>query len=126
MLSIQDLLPYPLISYAVDTPFGALVEQMYQEAGEPRRLAVEVSSPQNACSLVQAGAGIAIVDEFSVRSRTSGEFVVRPIAQSKVLTASLLQSRFEPLSQLAQAFVDTLRKTMREQGFELASGQTRN
>ncbi|ANN79474.1 LysR substrate-binding domain-containing protein [Bordetella flabilis] len=126
MLTIEDLLPYPLISYGADTPFGSLVEQMYQEAGQPRRVAVEVSSPQNACSLVQAGAGIAIVDQFSVRSRTSGEFVVRPIAQSKVLTASLLQSRFEPLSQLAQAFVDTLRATMREQGFELASGQTRS
>lgn len=120
-LTIPDLLPFPLISYGADTPFGTLVEQMYQEAGHPRRLAVEVSSPQNACSLVQAGAGIAIVDEFSVKSRTSGEFVVRPIAQSKVLTASLVQSRFEPLSQLAQAFVDTLRATMREQGFELAS-----
>ncbi|HTJ98069.1 MAG TPA: LysR substrate-binding domain-containing protein [Bordetella sp.] len=120
-LSIQDLQPYPLISYGADTPLGALVEQMYQEAGEPRRLAVEVSSPQNACSLVQAGAGIAIVDEFSVRSRTSGEFVVRPIVQAKVLTATLLQSRFDPLSQLAQDFVDILRVTLKDQGFAPAS-----
>jgi DNA-binding transcriptional LysR family regulator len=114
LLSIGDLLPYPLISYGGDTPFGMLVEQT-------RRLAVEVSSPQNACSLVQAGAGIAIVDEFSVKSRTQGDFVVRPIDQAKILTASLVQSRFEPLSQLAQAFVDVLRHTLQEQGFELSA-----
>ena len=87
LLSIADLLPYPLISYGGDTPFGTLVEQMYQEAGHTRRVAVEVSSPQNACSLVQAGAGIAIVDEFSVKSRTQGDFVVRPINQAKILAS---------------------------------------
>jgi DNA-binding transcriptional LysR family regulator len=124
-LSVGDLSPYPLISYGPDTPLGALIEQMYQESGEPRRLAMEVSSPQNACSLVQAGAGVAIVDEFSVRSRAPGEFAVRPIARTKRLTASLLHSRFQPPSQLAQDFADTLRATMREQGFASASGQTR-
>ncbi|MYZ43921.1 LysR substrate-binding domain-containing protein [Schauerella aestuarii] len=118
-LTIADLQPYPLISYGADTPFGVLVDQMYQEAGHTRRVAVEVSSPQNACSLVQVGAGIAIVDAFSVKSRTSGDFVVRPVAHAKTLTANLVQSRFEPLSQLAQGFVDTLRATMQEQGFAL-------
>ncbi|WP_312997859.1 LysR substrate-binding domain-containing protein [Achromobacter animicus] len=126
LLSIGDLLPYPLISYGGDTPFGMLVEQMYHEAGQARRLAVEVSSPQNACSLVQAGAGIAIVDEFSVKSRTQGDFVVRPIDQAKILTASLVQSRFEPLSQLAQAFVEVLRHTLCEQGFELSTNVQTN
>jgi len=87
---------------------------------------VEVSSPQNACSLVQAGAGIAIVDEFSVKSRTQGDFVVRPIDQAKILTASLVQSRFEPLSQLAQAFVEVLRHTLCEQGFELSANVQTN
>jgi len=119
LLSIADMQPYPLISYGIHTPFGTLVEEMYREAGHTRRLAVEVSSPQNACSLVQAGAGIAIVDEFSVKSRGSGDLVVRPIDQAKILTANLVQSRFEPLSQLAQDFVDALRCTLREQGFEL-------
>ena len=59
MLTIEDLIPYPLVSYRSETPFGTLVEQMYQEAGHVRRVAIEVSSPHNACSLVKAGAGIA-------------------------------------------------------------------
>ena len=119
-LSISDLQRYPLISYGTDTPFGALIEEMYREVDLPRRMSLEVSSPQNACSLVQAGAGIAIVDEFSVQSRKAGEFVVRPIAQAKTLTANLVQSRFDPLSQIAQDFAQSLRETMQEQGFETA------
>ena len=118
MLTIEDLIPYPLVSYRSETPFGTLVEQMYQEAGYVRRVAIEVSSPHNACSLVKAGAGIAIVDEFSAHS-AQGDFVVRPIAHTKTLAINLVQSRFEPLSQLAQDFAMSLRETVKTQGFAI-------
>jgi len=118
MLTIEDLLPYSLVSYRSETPFGTLVEQMFQEAGYARRVAIEVSSPHNACSLVKAGGGIAIVDEFSAHS-AAGDFVVRPIAHTKTLAIHLVQSRFEPLSQLAQDFAHVLRDTVKAQGFAM-------
>jgi DNA-binding transcriptional LysR family regulator len=118
MLTIEDLLPYPLVSYRSETPFGTLVEQMFQEAGYVRRVAIEVSSPHNACTLVKAGGGIAIVDEFSAHS-AAGDFVVRPIAHTKTLAINLVQSRFEPLSQLAQDFAQVLRDTVKAQGFAM-------
>lgn len=118
MLTIEDLLPYPLVSYRSETPFGTLVEQMFQEAGHSRRVAIEVSSPHNACTLVKAGGGIAIVDEFSAHS-AAGDFVVRPIAHTKTLSINLVQSRFEPLSQLAQDFAKILRDTVKTQGFAI-------
>jgi DNA-binding transcriptional LysR family regulator len=44
---------------------------------------MEVGSPQNACSLVQMGAGVALVDEFSVRSWAgTSQMVVRPVARA--------------------------------------------
>ena len=76
VLALADLRPYPLIAYDKDTPFGQLVGDYYERAGEPLKPAIEVGSPQNACSLVQAGAGVALVDEFSVRSRLGGGHVV--------------------------------------------------
>lgn len=111
-LSVADLLPFPLISYDRDTPFGGLVASLFQSAGETVRAPMEVGSPQNACALVQAGAGIALVDEFSVRSWPAGLLVVRPVQQAPVLHANLVHLRFEPLSQLAQAFVQVLRELM--------------
>ena len=66
-LSLADLRSHPLIAYDKDSPFGHLVGGMYERANEPLKAAIEVGSPQNACSRVQAGAGVALVDEFLVR-----------------------------------------------------------
>ncbi len=60
----HDLLPYPLISFSRSLPLGALVESSFQEAGVPRRIAIEVSQSSVASRLVRAGAGVAIVDPF--------------------------------------------------------------
>jgi DNA-binding transcriptional LysR family regulator len=117
-LSLADLRPFPLISYNRDSPFGGIVGRFYQSEEEPLRPIMEVGSPQNACSLVQAGAGIALVDEFSVRSWPTHELIMRPVLNAPVLQANLVHSRFEPMSKLAQAFVRVLRDQMQRQGFE--------
>jgi DNA-binding transcriptional LysR family regulator len=120
-LSLADLRPYPLIGYEKSTPMGTLVAQMYQAADEPLSPGIEVGSPQNACSLVQMGAGVALVDEFSVRSWSGhSHLVVRPIADAPILQANLVHMRFEPPSQLTQAFIAQLRELVRKQGFASA------
>jgi DNA-binding transcriptional LysR family regulator len=117
MLTVQDLLPYPLVSYERNTPFGRMVATLFDGAGEPLKPAIEVGSPQNACALVLAGAGIALVDEFSIQSWTSNQVVVRPVQGTPVLCANMVHKRFEPMSQLAQSFVKTLSAVMVDQGF---------
>ncbi len=121
-LSLPDLRPYPLIAYDKDSPFGHLVGDMYQRADEPLKAAIEVGSPQNACSLVQAGAGIALVDEFSVRSWSgSGQLVMREVVDAAILQANLVHLSYEPMSQMTQAFVVELRQLLKRQGFSLAA-----
>jgi DNA-binding transcriptional LysR family regulator len=115
-LSVADLLPWPLVSYDSASPFGRMVAELYESAGEVARASVEVGSPQNACSMVQAGAGIALVDEFSVRSWPSSRLVVRPVHGTPTLHANLVHLRFEPISQIAQSFVDELRTLMTNEG----------
>ena len=117
-LTLADMRPYPLISYDRATPFGVILERMYEAADEALKSAIEVGSPQNACSLVQAGAGIALVDEFSVRNWPTHQLIVRPVVNAPVLQANLVHPRFDPLSTLAQRFVRVLRELMQRQGFE--------
>ncbi|MDB5878487.1 MAG: LysR family transcriptional regulator [Variovorax sp.] len=117
-LTLADMRPYPLISYDRATPFGQIMESMYDAAEETLRAAIEVGSPQNACSLVQAGAGIALVDEFSVRNWPTHQLIVRQVANAPELQANLVHQRFDPLSKLAQSFVLVLRDLMQKQGFE--------
>lgn len=95
-----------------------VVADMYAACGEPMRIAIEVGSPQNACALVQSGAGLALVDDFSVSSWSQSNFVVRPVAPAPTLVANLVHSRYEPLSKPAQHFVATLRSTMAHHGFQ--------
>jgi DNA-binding transcriptional LysR family regulator len=60
----QDLAPYPLISFSRSLPLGRLVEQLFREAGTPRRIALEVNQSSTALALVRAGAGVAVIDPF--------------------------------------------------------------
>ncbi|CAM3920124.1 LysR family transcriptional regulator [Bordetella muralis] len=116
VLEIKDLLAYPFISYEKSSPFGRMVQGMFEESELPLRPVVEVGSPQNACALVQAGAGIALVDQFSARSWSASRFVTRPIAESPTLRAHLVRLRDEPVSQLSQSFIDTLKDVIRKEG----------
>lgn len=121
-LTLADLRPFPLISYDKNSPFGGIVGRLYQQEDEPLKPIMEVGSPQNACALVQAGAGIALVDEFSVRSwSANNQLVVRPIANAPILQANLVHVRLEPLSQLNLAFIDVLRQLVTEQGYGVAT-----
>ncbi|HZY17830.1 MAG TPA: LysR substrate-binding domain-containing protein [Ramlibacter sp.] len=124
-LTLADLRPFPLVAYDRSTPFGGILERLYQEAGEPLAASIEVGSPQNACAMVQMGAGVALVDEFSVRSWAgqNSHIVVRPVANAPILQANLVHMRFEPPSQLTQAFVAQLRQLVRSQGFAPAANE---
>jgi DNA-binding transcriptional LysR family regulator len=124
LLTLKDLRPFPLISYDPETPFGAIVGQMYADAGEALVSTMEVGSPQNACALVEMGAGVALVDEFSVRSRPGGQFVARPVLDAPALVANLVHPRFEPLSQLAQSFVEILRALTERHGFAMPPNES--
>jgi len=119
-LTVADLLPFPLIAYDRESPFGTMVHALFAASGETARAAIEAGSPQNACALVQAGAGIALVDAFSAHSWTAGKFVLRPVLHAPVLTATLVRLRTEPMSQPAQAFVEVLARVMSREGFSVS------
>jgi DNA-binding transcriptional LysR family regulator len=115
-LTLADLRPYPLIAYERDTPLGVIVTEMYQADGEPLDPAIEVGSPHNAVALVHMGAGVALVDEFSARSwSVSSPLAVRQVVNAPLLNVNLVHMRFEPLSQLTQAFIAQLKQLVKQQ-----------
>lgn len=107
-LHVRDLVGQTLIGYGSETPFGQLIQQMLQTEDAVLDLSIEVRLTHIACAMVQAGAGIAIVDELAVTGRVWPDVVVRPIRPATAMPVSLLHTRFEPLSRLAQDFIDTL------------------
>jgi DNA-binding transcriptional LysR family regulator len=118
-LSVSDLRGQPLVAYNHGTPFAHYVETVFDQADEKMTVAVEVASPQEACSMVLAGAGIAIVDTFSFRSRMSLGLEARALPNTPELTASLVYLRQEPLSRLARDFSETLALVTQAHGYRM-------
>jgi len=112
----QDLLPYDLMSYPRGTPFGELVRHFFASQENVPRTMLEVGSPQNACALTHLGAGIALVDEFSLQAWPDARFRILPVEGIEPLVAHLVHLRTDPLSPAAEAFARTLRSVLMQRG----------
>lgn len=104
----QEVASFPLISFNRHQPVGALIDEAFRAASIRRTIAVEVTQSWTACSLVQAGAGIAIMDAFSIVTGVPPGLTVKPFKPTTYITGRLLHPLDRPSSRHAQAFTDVL------------------
>ncbi len=102
----RDLHELPLVSFSGTLAIGAALESAFAEAGATRRIGVEVGQTFLACALVNAGAGIAVVDDLVAGNLRRG-LVVRPFEPVRLIRLFALW-RPERLSLAAQALLDML------------------
>lgn len=107
-IHIKELIEQPLIGYSSDIPVGQLLRRMWLDAGLDVRPRTEVTQLHVACALVQAGAGVALIDELTASGPIWTRITVRPMQPTVAAPVSIMHSTFAPLSRMAQAFVDTL------------------
>jgi DNA-binding transcriptional LysR family regulator len=113
-INVQKLQSYPLISFNSGRPIGALLESVFEGAGLRRNLAIEVTQSWTACALVQAGAGIAIVDGFALLGGMFSDLVKKPLAPRIQITGRMLKPRHRPTSRLADAFISEFETVVQE------------
>jgi len=116
----RDLAPFPLISFSRHEPIGALIEDAFRSAGIRRRIAVEVNQSSTACALVEAGAGVTILDGFTALSGFPRGLVARPFQPAARITGRLLLPADRPPSRHSEAFVQTLASVVSD---EIAGGR---
>ncbi len=112
-VSLAELAECKLILYNRNIPFGQLVAAAFQRAGVSWNPAVEIVRAELACALVRVGAGVAIVDEFSVGQQGWPGVVTRPLRESIPLSLSLVRSRFDRPSRQVQRFVRLIKEHAR-------------
>lgn len=112
-VSLAELAECRLILYNRNIPFGQLVAAALQRAGVGWNPAVEIVRAELACALVRVGAGVAIVDEFSVGQQGWPGVVTRPLRESIPLSLSLVRSRFERPGRQVQRFVRLIKEHAR-------------
>ena len=112
-VSLTELARHRLILYSRNIPFGQLVAAAFQRANVSWNSAVDIVRAELACALVRVGAGVAIVDQFSVGEQGWPGVVTRPLQESIPLSLSLVRSRFERPSRQVQRFVRLIKEHAR-------------
>lgn len=103
-LTLADLSDVPVISLGPQQPVGQLVLAAQTTTAAAWRIAIEVSQSSIACSLVRAGAGVAILDGFGLAEAEAQGLVARPLVPRIPLDVTLVVPGGRVPSRLAQAF----------------------
>jgi DNA-binding transcriptional LysR family regulator len=102
----RDLTDTTYISYPPFSPIGITIDDAFREHGEVQHPDIEVRYCFSACTLVNAGVGVAVVDEFALYGTTMTNIVTRPFRTNRRIVVRLSYAKANPLSRLAKLFID--------------------
>ena len=107
-INLEDLASESFIGYGADVPIGHLVRQLFADAGLEVRPKVEAQQVHVACALVQAGVGLALIDQMTAAGPVWTRVVIRPLHVAVETPVHILHPALEPMSRLCHAFSETL------------------
>jgi DNA-binding transcriptional LysR family regulator len=108
-VSISDLVRYPLVAHHPSLPFGQLVSAAFKKANLKLHTRIDIHQTDVACSLVRSGAGIAMVDQFTVEGIDWHDLQVLPLVDELLLTPSIVRSVFDTNKTHADKFSEILK-----------------
>ncbi|UYO00279.1 MAG: LysR family transcriptional regulator [Devosia sp.] len=113
MISPHEMAKHPLIGINPADPYGAIMADIFRKAGVDYEMKIKARFGTTVCSLVAAGLGIAIIDEFTIsKGRMPGIRAIEIAAESQFSTYVAYRNDI-PISIYAEAFIEELRDTMK-------------
>jgi DNA-binding transcriptional LysR family regulator len=109
-LTSKDLQNERIIGLEPASRLGSLVRQSFDKAGAPYRPSVEVRHCVTACSLVQQGLGVAVVDQFSAATTGGWRLDIRAFKPDIKIEACAMYLEDRQLSRLTTRFIQELKK----------------
>lgn len=111
-ITFSDLVRGPLITHNPSIQFGKIIESAFAQAGFKAAPCIHVLQTEIACSLVRAGAGLAIVDEYTAAGGPWSGIVVKPLSQEIPLAPSIARTVFERHGTHADKFIEILSQSL--------------
>lgn len=105
---VRDLAEQPFVGYSADIPFGQLVRQIFGKEERQPAARVEVLQAHVACAMVQAGVGVALVDEMTLKGPVWSGIEAVPITPMAHAPVNVFHVRLNPLSRMAKEFIAVL------------------
>ncbi len=112
-VSLARLVEEPLIGIDPNDPYGRILASPFLDNGLPFELSIQARFSHTVVSLVAAGLGVAVVDEFSVATPAIPRVAVRRIAEKTAFTAYCVVNAETPRSIFADELIGSLRAEMR-------------
>jgi DNA-binding transcriptional LysR family regulator len=112
-VSAADVAKYPLISYLSTQGLAPIVNSIFATARINFDPKIEVGLIVNAWAMVNAGAGVALVDPYSAATGLFPNVVGRPFSPSTPIALESIRPVDVPLSRLAEEFLSHFKAFVR-------------
>jgi len=108
-LSFDDLDGMRFVNLSTRSPLGQLLATQIETSNIQLKTVAHVETYQMAKALVAQGAGMALIDEITARSTGHENVIARYLDPALQFDVSILHTRTDPLSIIAQRFIEHLR-----------------
>lgn len=112
-LTPADIARYPLIGIDPSDPYGAIMAELFTRSALSYDITIRARFGTTVCALVEAGLGIAVIDQFTVARRNPSGIRVIPISEPTVFQTYIALRNDAVLSVYAETFVSCLRAEMK-------------
>jgi DNA-binding transcriptional LysR family regulator len=117
IIRLADLRDMAVISHDPGIPFGQLVRAACEKANVELNVQTYVHQSDMACCLARAGAGVAIVDQFTANGAGWTDLQIIPLAEEIRLEPSIVRSVFDHGRTHSNKFIEVLKKVAKEQKY---------
>lgn len=112
VVAIGDLARCNIIGFETSKPHGEVIDTIFAKAGETYRPHIVIRFAETACSLVEFGLGVALVDQFTTTGNIYPGLVVRPVMPSAGMTIYLNTNSLVASSVVLRRFEAALIQTI--------------
>ncbi|AWB23666.1 LysR family transcriptional regulator [Methylobacterium currus] len=115
-ISADEIVRHPLIGIDPNDPYGRIMSDIFRARGLSYRITIRARFGSTVCSLVRAGLGIAVIDQFTIADDAFPGIRVLPIEEGPVFETWIAMKAGTALSMFAASFVRFLRQEMARPG----------
>ncbi|MCZ8181693.1 MAG: LysR family transcriptional regulator [Beijerinckiaceae bacterium] len=114
VISAAEMVKHPLIGIDPNDPYGGIMARIFARHGLDYDIAIRARFGTTVCSLVQAGLGIAMIDQFTVAQGDMPGLRILRIDEPTEFQTYIAKRRDIALSTYAESFVRALRNVMNQ------------
>jgi DNA-binding transcriptional LysR family regulator len=113
VISIEEVARHPLVGIEPSDPYGHIIAQAFARHGQPFAISIRARFGQTVCALVQSGAGIAVIDQYTVGGGQFPRLRTIRLAEPHAFRTYVAKRADTPLPSFGREFVTLLRREMR-------------